>query len=166
LLHPTVYPGIRRPGRGGLSGFRTCPEDAWAYPYVSFGWYSSGYRDYYGAYWWDDPRYYRHGRPYYGGRHRYDDRWDRPSAGGGTPGPYKSDKRLYTPVPERAPKGRRSAQPVPAPAPKVSSEAKPADANASSGSASQPQSQPEPEKQSAESQDDESHPSLKKGRRR
>jgi hypothetical protein len=147
--------------------YRGYPEDAWAYPYVSFGWYSSGYRDFYGAYWWNDPRYYRNGRPYYGGRRRrYDDRWDRPSAGAGNPGPYKSDKRLYTPAPERAPKGRRSAQPIPAQ--KAATETKPADANPPSGSVAPPQSQPQPEadKNSDEGKDDDAHPALKKGRRR
>jgi hypothetical protein len=144
--------------------YRGYPEDAWAYPYVSFGWYSSGYRDFYGAYWWDDPRYYRHGRPYYGGRRRYDDRDYRPSAGGGSPGPYKSDKRLFTPAPERTPKGRRSAQPIPAP--KASADAKAGDGSSGSGTVSPPQSPPEPDKDKDEGKDDDAHPALKKGRRR
>ncbi|HKP94598.1 MAG TPA: hypothetical protein VJ385_02465 [Fibrobacteria bacterium] len=119
--------------------------DQWEYPYVSFGFYSSRYRDYYGAYWWNDPwyrdGYYRrggHGRDYHGSH---------PSGGGGSPGPYQSDKRIFSIAPDRSPKGRRS-EPAPA-APKYSSESGSDSGSTASGS-----------------RDQDDHPKVNKGRRR
>ncbi|MEO7424400.1 MAG: hypothetical protein ABI036_04385 [Fibrobacteria bacterium] len=96
--------------------------DEWEYPMLSFGFYSSRYRDYYGAYWWNDPGYYRsYHRPYHRGYHRPP---SYPSSGGGNPGPYSSDKRLFSNPPQRVIKGHRaSGNDAPAtPAPKQSAE--------------------------------------------
>lgn len=147
------------------SSYRGYGIDAWDYPYVSFGFYSGRYRDYYGPYWWSDPYYHR------GYRHnRYE---GRPGGGGsGSTGPYHSDKRLFAPAPsEPLRKGRRSEPAAsPAPAPKAadpapsessgsSSSGSKSDDASSSGSASGSSSG-----SSSGSGDD--HPSLHKGRRR
>jgi uncharacterized membrane protein YgcG len=148
------------------ASYRGYAIDAWDYPYISLGFYSSRYRDYYGPYWWSDPYYHRRPHPR---------RWDgRPGGGSAPAGPYHSDKRLFAPAPsEPLRKGRRSepaASPAsdPAPAPKAadpaptessgsSSSGSSSDGNSSSGSGSSSGS-------SSKSGND--HPDLHKGRRR
>ena len=139
--------------------YRGYPIDDWNYPYVSLGFYSSGYRSYYGPYWWNDSRYHRHDHRYHRGYDRnYGGGSDNPSSGGGSSGSYQSDKRIFTPAPDRSvpKKGRRSESgaanpnPNPAPAPKVSEE--------SSGSSSS--------SSSSGTSDKVEHKPLKKGERR
>ncbi len=143
--------------------------DEWEYPSISFGFYSSRYRDYNGAYWWNDRGYHR----------RYQDRYYRdrdyggsnpsyPSAGGGAPGPYKSEKRLFSNPPQRVTKGHRS-QPAgaPAPAPKKADEG---DASKSgNAAASPPASQSggsDSDKSASEGSGKDDHPQVQKGKRR
>lgn len=115
--------------------YRGYSIDAWDYPFVSFGFYSGRYRDYCDPYWWHGgyahPRHYRYYETY---------------PGGGTSGPYHSDKRIFPPAPSQPPlhKGRRSEPAPSAPAAKPASSAAPAestrsssgDGNSSSGSSS------------------------------
>jgi hypothetical protein len=141
--------------------------DQWEYPYISFGFYSSRYRDYNGAYWWNDP-WYRNG--YHRSGHGRDYQGSYPSGGGGNPGPYHSDKRIFSIVPDHTPKGRRSEPapepaPAPAPAPKYSAESgsdpsPPASSSSSSGGESSGSAS------SQGSGDQNDHPRLNKGRRR
>ena len=152
----------------------------WDYPSISFGIYSSRYRDYTGAYWWNDP-WYRSDRGYHSGYYR-DNGGYTPSGGGGNHGPYASDKRIFT-LPSNQPalhKGRRSRSEA-APVPKNSSEAGSSSSNSTSSSSSSasgggstssgsnssasgssekqdPQEKSQPEKPE--------HPALNKGRRR
>jgi hypothetical protein len=150
--------------------------DDWNYPYVSLGFYSSGYRSYYGPYWWNDSRYHRHNHRHYRGYGRdYGGGTDnRPSDGGGS-GSYQSDKRIFTPAPDRsAPKkGRRSESgaPAPAPAPKSSTEvSEPSTSSSSSSSSSNtsssgPSSSGSSQSASGSSEKEERKP-LNKGKRR
>jgi len=96
--------------------YRGYSIDAWDYPFVSLGFYSGRYRDYYDPYWWSD------GRPNRGHRRYYQTY----PGGGTTQGHYHSDQRIFPPASSQPPlhKGRRSepAQPAakpaaPAPAP-------------------------------------------------
>ncbi len=140
----------------------------WDYPYISFGFYSSRYRDYWDPYWW-------HGggrRGYYGGdRRHYDQGYVHGGsyggngaggtgngAGGTGNGAYHSDKRLFTPAPAYpAPqKGRRSEQ----------APAQPASAQPAPKSGSDSGSQSSVSTKAGESRSEESHPTLQKGRRR
>lgn len=154
--------------------YRGYAIDAWDYPGFTLGFYSSGYRDYYGPYWWDRGhgyrRDYRYRSGYSGGYHG--------GTGGGTvitapSGNYKSDKRIFAPEPDRPDlrKGRRS-ETVPAPAPKASEPApavqSPAPAPAptpapevTSGSSGQSQ-----ERESVPSESKTDHPRPQKGKRR
>ncbi|MDB5047536.1 MAG: hypothetical protein JWO30_607 [Fibrobacteres bacterium] len=147
--------------------------DEWEYPSISFGFYSSRYRDYNGAYWWSDPGYRRgYDRGGYGRR----DGGSYPSAGGGTAGPYKSDKRIFSTAPDRPAKGHRSTSGstyIPPPAPKAASEGSSNSGSSSSGSsASAPSSGGDSSSgsksgsASSGSSDKEDHPALNKGRRR
>lgn len=137
----------------------------WDYPYISFGFYSGRYRDYYGPYWWHDPYYHRGWRP----RH-YET-----YPGGGSSGPYHSDKRIFAPAPSQPPlhKGRRAEPAQAAPAPKAadpapSESSRSYDDNSSSGSSgsssSGSSSSGSSSGSSGSSGDD--HPDLHKGRRR
>jgi hypothetical protein len=112
--------------------YRGYPINEWDYPYISLGFYSGRYRDYYGPYWWNDPYYHRRG---------YWRRYDGHAGGGSGPtGPYHSDKRLFAPAPAQPlHKGRRSepaAEPAPAPAPKAADPAPAESSGSSSGSSS------------------------------
>jgi hypothetical protein len=149
--------------------YRGYRVDEWEYPFISFGFYSSRYRDYSGAYWWDDPWYGRgySSRNYYrGGGYRRGGQGGHvpdsyPSGGGGSPGPYESDKRLYSRPPQHTPsKGRRSDEgsaATPAPAAKSSG-----DGGSNSGSASAPPASSD----GSDSRKKEDHPRLNKGKRR
>jgi uncharacterized membrane protein YgcG len=145
--------------------YRGYSIDAWDYPYVSFGFYSGRYRDYYGPYWWNDAHYHRgHARRYY----------DSYPGGGTTPGPYHSDRRIFAPSSSQPPlnKGRRyqPAQAAPAaktssPAPAESSKSSSSgDGNSSSGSSGSSGSSSGSSGNSGGSGDD--HPDVHKGRRR
>jgi hypothetical protein len=87
--------------------YRGYSIDAWDYPFVSFGFYSGRYRDYYHPYWWNDG-YSR--RDYH---RRY---YDTYPGGGTSSGPYHSDQRIFPPASSQPPlhKGRRyePAQPA------------------------------------------------------
>lgn len=147
--------------------YRGYRVDDWEYPFISFGFYSSGYRDYNGAYWWNGNGYhrgnYRSGRDYRGSY---------PSSGGGTPGPYQSDKRLFSPPPDHPRKGRRAPSGnggSAAPAPKTSSGGGasapvPSPAPAASGNDSKASSGDTDKDKGKDDQDD--HPAVNKGRRR
>ncbi|MDQ3002492.1 MAG: hypothetical protein M3Y08_14685 [Fibrobacterota bacterium] len=144
--------------------------DDWNYPYISLGFYSSGYRSYYDPYWWNDSRYHRHDRRYHGGYDRnYGGGSDNPPSGGGSSGSYQSDKRIFTPAPDRSvpKKGRRSesgaSNPNPAPAPKVSEEGS---GSSSPSSSEGPSTQSGGESSTSGSSDKAEHKPLKKGKRR
>jgi hypothetical protein len=135
--------------------YRGYALDAWDYPYISFGFYSGRYRDYYGPYWWHDG--YRRGRYY---RDYHDGHTGGTQVGGGN-GPYKSDKRIFAPTsPQPRPdKGRRSEPAQVAPAPKASDPA-PAESSGSSGNDDRNESS------SSSSGASNDHPALHKGKRR
>jgi hypothetical protein len=133
--------------------YRGYSLDAWDYPFISFGFYSGRYRDYYGPYWWHGSHYRR------GGYHpRYEG-----GAGGGPrpdPGPYQSDKRLFAPAPVHpAPgKGRR-----PEPAQAAPKAADPGPSQSQSGSSS---TQGSDDSGGGANSSEKPHPTLHKGRRR
>jgi len=146
--------------------YRGYSIDAWDYPFVSLGFYSGRYRDYYGPYWWNDGYSHRgHARRYY------------PSyPGGGTStGPYQSDRRIFPPASTQPPlhKGRRS-EPVPpaakpaAPEPAATAPAESSrssgDGNSSSGSSSGSSGSSSGGSNSSSGGDND-HPNLHKGRR-
>jgi hypothetical protein len=147
----------------------------WDYPSFSFGIYSTRYRDYSSPFWWNDP-WYRAGGGYHTGYHGHHGghRGDHggyipPAGGGGTTGPYQSDKRIFTPEPDHPElrKGRRSYEAPPAvPAPKYSGESDPSSSSSSSASPSSGSAGSSNSSSSSASSDQEEHPSLKKGRRR
>jgi len=116
--------------------YRGYSIDAWDYPFVSLGFYSGRYRDYYGPYWWNDAHRYR------GNYRRY---YETYPGGGTTQGPYHSDRRIFPPASSQPPlhKGRRSepaqpaakpATPAPSTAPAESSRSSSDDGNSSSNS--------------------------------
>jgi hypothetical protein len=137
----------------------------WDYPSFSFSIYSSRYRDYSGAYWWNDP-WYRSGG-YHRGYGGYRGGYDRPSAGGGSTGPYQSDKRIFAPAPDQPVlhKGRRASQASSEPAPKYSSESG-SSSSPSSSSSSSSSSSGGSSSSSASKSDQDDHPQLHKGRRK
>jgi uncharacterized membrane protein YgcG len=143
--------------------YRGYPIDAWDYPFISLGFYSGRYRDYYGPYWWHD-------YPHHGYRRRY--YYESYPGGGTTPGPYHSDHRIFAPAPSQPPlhKGRRGEPAQAAPAPKAAEpapSAAPAESTRSSGdpgSGSGSSSGSSSSGSSGGSSDD--HPALHKGRRR
>ncbi len=150
--------------------YRGYPLDVWDAPIVSLGFYSSRYRDYYGAYWHDDPYWRRSGyRRGYGG-----DYHGGTVIGGGASGPYHSDKRIFAPAaghPELR-KGRRSESPAASapsettgPAPKYNTDPAPSQEPAPEAKESPKESRQE-EKSSGDSRSGEDHPKLQKGRRR
>lgn len=103
--------------------YRGYALDAWDYPGFTLGFYSTGYRSYSDPWWWNRRHGYHRHDSYHGGYHGGGYR------GGGTvvtwpSGPYKSDKRIFSPEPEARPaKGRRSeSAPTPAPAPEPAPE--------------------------------------------
>jgi hypothetical protein len=137
----------------------------WDYPSFSFGIYSTRYRDYSSPFWWNDPWYRAGGgyhTGYHGGYRSGNDGNVPPAGGGGSTGPYQSDKRIFTPAPDypELRKGRRAYE-APAteanPAPKYSSE------SGSSAASNPPSSSSTSSSGSAEPAD---HPTLKKGKRR
>jgi len=146
--------------------YRGYSIDAWDYPFISFGFYSGRYRDYYGPYWWNDDHYHRgHARRRY---------YDSYPGGGTTPGPYHSERRIFAPSSSQPPlnKGRRNEPAQAAPAAKTSNAA-PAesskssssgDGNSSSGSSGSSGSSSGSSGNSNGSGDD--HPDVHKGRRR
>ncbi|MEO7958509.1 MAG: hypothetical protein ABIW76_17640 [Fibrobacteria bacterium] len=157
----------------------------WDYPSFTFGIYSSRYRDYSSPFWWNDPWYragggyhtgYHGGRGSHGGGYRGDNGGSIPSTGGGTTGPYQSDKRIFTPEPDHPElrKGRRSNEaPAADPAPKYSGESESSSSSSSasssastSTSSSTSTSGSAGSSSSSGSSDDDDHPTLKKGRRR
>jgi hypothetical protein len=133
------------------SSYRGYAYQDWEYPILSFGFYSSRYRNYHDPYWWDRSWHRRH---YPHSHYRHHGRSHIPGTGHNS-GPYKSDKRIFStpsdiPRPE---KGRRSDPP-----PKSSgSESPPAAKSSDSGDK-------EAEKPAQDKQ--EAYPSLQKGRRR
>lgn len=140
--------------------------DEWEYPTIAFGFYSSRYRDYNGAYWWNDPWYHRSypSRGYRSGgyNHSYP---SYPSGGSGTgsSGNYRSDKRLFTNPTPHVQKGRSQRSASPAPAQKA--------AEASAPPASAPAAEPAAQNDdSGSSQSDrpenQDRPHVQKGRRR
>lgn len=141
----------------------------WDYPSFSFGIYSSRYRDYSSPFWWNDPWYRAGGRyhsGYHGGYRGNNGGYD-PPAGGGTSGPYQSDKRIFTPEPNHPElrKGRRSPEaqtPAVEPAPKSSGES----GSSSTSSSSSSSSGSAGSSSASGSADKDDHPALKKGRRR
>lgn len=154
--------------------------DTWDYPALTFGIYSSRYRDYCDPFWRNDPWYGRNGyRSGYGRDYGGYGGYRPPSPGGGNPGPYKSDKRVFSTDPDRPDhpvlhKGRRSgsgSEPA-APAPKSSGEvsgstSSPSGSPSSSTSSSTGSgSQSGSSGSSSDSSEKEDHPSLNKGRRR
>jgi hypothetical protein len=146
------------------ASYRGYAIDAWDYPYVSLGFYSGRYRDYYGPYWWNDPYYHRRG---------YWRRYDGHAGGGGSgpTGPYRSDKRLFAPAPAQPMhKGRRSepaAEPAPSPAPKAADPAPAESSGSSSGSSGGGSSSGSASGSSGSSSGSgNDHPDLHKGRRR
>lgn len=153
----TVIVNNYYPDRTYYRGYSTLD---WDYPFISFGFYSSRYRDYGDPYWWHEGgRGYGHGHGYDRGYHG-----SVPGGGGGN-GANHSNPRLFTPAPAypELRKGRRTqepqAQPAPAqPAPKT---------DANSGTSSQ-ESHDRNSSGSSSSQSEEkheSHPALQKGRR-
>jgi hypothetical protein len=140
--------------------------DEWEYPTISLGFYSSRYRDYNGAYWWNNPGYYRPShRVYRGGNYQ----GSYPSSGGGTAGPYTSDKRLYSNPPRHVAKGHRSASGNTAPAPKQAAEnsapkTEVAPANPQAAPASDNGGSPGSNKNDSDPEDQDQKPA--KGRRR
>jgi hypothetical protein len=118
------------------TSYRGYSIDAWDNPYISLGFYSGRYQDYYGPYWWNDPYYHRRG---------YSRRYEgRPGGGSGPVGPYHSDKRLFAPAPAQPlHKGHRSEpaasstpSTAPSPAPKAADPAPTQSSGSSSGSSS------------------------------
>lgn len=137
--------------------YRGYALDAWDYPYISFGFYSGRYRDYYGPYWWHDSRYHRGYYRDYSGGYR-----GGTNVGGGN-GPYHSDKRIFAPstTQPQLHKGRRAEPAEVAPAPKAADPAPaPAESSNSSGSDDRNQSS------SPSSGSSNDHPALHKGKRR
>lgn len=146
--------------------YRGYSINEWDYPYISLGFYSGRYRDYYGPYWWNDPYYHRRG---------YWRRYDGHAGGGSGPtGPYHSDKRLFAPAPAQPlHKGRRSEPAAaPAPAPKAADPAPAESSGSSSGSSSSTSDGGSGSGSSSGSSTGSSsgsgndHPDLHKGRRR
>lgn len=135
----------------------------WAFPSLSYGYYSSRYYNYSRPYWWADS--WRHRRHGHGHRH------DRPRVihSPAPSGPYKSDKRLYNPTPSypAVRKGRRAPEPVrapvepaPAAAPKQGGDGGGSSTPAGSGGSGE--AKPSENRSSG----DDGYRSLKKGRRR
>lgn len=136
----------------------------WGYPSVHFGFYNSGYRDYYGPYWWSDPGYHH--------RRHYRNDYDRPSAGGGTgggvSGSYQSDKRLFSHPAPGPRKGRRAAEPESSspPAAKAAQSDPVYVAPSTPPSTSTQSASPSSSPSDSESSGHNAKPALKKGRRR
>lgn len=128
----------------------------WDYPIVSFGFYSSRYRDYYHPYWWNQPYYGG-----YGGRHghHYDryDHYDHSSSYPGGGGSYQGEHHIFSPAPAypEPRRGRRSEESQASPAPKTSAA---------------PETRDDPPRRSSDSDNsnksDNDHPSVHKGKRR
>jgi hypothetical protein len=135
----------------------------WAFPSLSYGYYSSRYYHYSRPYWWDDP--WRDRRQWHGRRH------DRPHVihPPAPSGPYKSDKRLYNPPPSypEVRKGRRAPEPVSVPA-EPAPEAAPKQGGDGGGSSTPAGTGDSGEAKPSgnRSSGDDGYRSLKKGRRR
>jgi hypothetical protein len=145
--------------------------DEWEYPSISLGFYSSRFRDYNRAYWWNDPGYHR--RYYDRGYHdRYPGGYPSGSGGsGGTPGSgqgsggsYQSGKRLYSQPTPHVTKGRATPSAAPAPAPAPKQAADPGAERAKDGQ-NPGASQPAADGGSSSASDKDDSPRIQKGRR-